>query len=185
MARQRDGHIDCDEGWTVETLRRHYDSILYERERRIEERAHAIEAAFQTSLKSLEKASETALATANTAVQKAESAAEKRFESVNEFRNTLSDQQRNLMPRSEVTVTIEALENQIASVAAANANKIDALEKQLDKLQAERLGVKGGWGYAVGVVGFLFILASLIVAGTAALKILSPADHIVQVPSTK
>jgi hypothetical protein len=25
---------------------------------------------------------------------------------------------------------------------------------------AERHGVQGGWGYAVGVVGFLFLLAS-------------------------
>lgn len=92
-----------------------------------------------------------ALAAADRAVMKAETAAEKRFESVNEFRNTLSDQQRNLMPRSEVTAIVTAL-----------SDKIDVATKQLDALQAERVGIKGGWGYAVGVVGFVAIVITLI-----------------------
>jgi hypothetical protein len=70
--------------------------------------------------------------------------------SVNEFRNTLADQQRNLIPRSEVEV-----------IARGMADKIAVIQKELDGLRAERVGVKGGYGLAVGVVGFVLTLVSI------------------------
>ena len=41
-------------------------------------------------------------------------------------------------------------------------DKIAAVEKQMDSLIAERQGIKGGYGYAVGIVGFVLAIASLI-----------------------
>src|SRR4026207_456854 len=96
---------------------------------------------------------------AERAVTEAELATEKRFESVNEFRGTLDNQQRTLIPRSEVTVLIEGVNEKIAN-----------LTKIVDAMQAERAGIKGGWGYAVGVVGLLLALGSL---GLIGLKFLS------------
>lgn len=57
-----------------------------------------------------------ALASSDKAVLKAETAAERRFESVNEFRATLSDQQRDLATKSEVNLRITALEDRINGV---------------------------------------------------------------------
>jgi predicted transcriptional regulator len=126
-------------GWTVETAMQHVLALIGANDHRYEQRF--IDA---------ERAVSYALAAAKEAVIKAEQAAEKRFESVNEFRNTLSDQQRNLLPRSEADRAF-----------AAMAEKIRALEKQHDTLVAERLGVRGGWGYAVGVIGLVITLFSL------------------------
>ena len=90
------------------------------------------------------------LRVAKEAIGKAENATERRFEGVNEFRAQLDTQQRTFIPRSEVQV-----------MESAAMNRIAAIEKQFDALAAERAGIKGGWGYAVGVIGFIFILVSL------------------------
>lgn len=100
---------------------------------------------------SLEKAVGLALNTSDKAVQKAETAIEKRLDGVNEFRATLADQQRLLMPRAEVEVIVLAMNERIA-----------VLTKQLDALNSERTGIKGGWGYAVGVVGLVLIIISIV-----------------------
>jgi len=70
--------------------------------------------------------------------------------SVNEFRSTLADQQRTLMPRAEVEVLVNSMNERIAG-----------LKQQIDTLQSERQGIKGGWGYAVGVVGFVLAVLAL------------------------
>lgn len=82
------------------------------------------------------------------AILKAEGASERRFEGVNEFRNTLSDQQRTLMPRSEVEVMRDSM-----------AERVNALKEQMDRLLAERQGIKGGWALAAGAVTFVLGLA--------------------------
>ena len=127
-------------GWTVETVRDHLESVIALHDRRYEQR-----------FADQQQAVEAALSAAKEAVIKAETAAEKRFEGVNEFRAALGDQQRLLMPRSEADRAITAL-----------SEKLLALEKQFDGLVAERQGLRGGWGYAVGVIGFVLALASLI-----------------------
>ncbi len=144
----------CD-GWTVETLKEYIESLLAERAVRIEQRIDTIESSIALGFTQSANAVKSALDAADRAVQKAETAAEKRFESVNEFRNTLGDQQRNLIPRTEAQVLINAL-----------ADKISDLTKQLDMLQAERAGIKGGWGYAVGVIGFVMTIAGLLMLFT-------------------
>jgi hypothetical protein len=61
-----------------------------------------------------EKAVAAALAAAKEAVAKAEAAAEKRFDSVNEFRAALKDQQGTLIPRTEVDVRLKSMDAKIA-----------------------------------------------------------------------
>jgi hypothetical protein len=65
----------------------------------------AIEQRFQLS----KAAVSDALEAAKEAVNKAESATEKRFASVNEFRSTLSDQAAQLMPRAEAQARFETI----------------------------------------------------------------------------
>lgn len=150
------------EGWSVDTALDYILSLIAANDKRYEQRYEASQKALDAALTAQKEATQAAfaaqkegisaaLAAADRAVQKAEASAEKRFESVNEFRSTLADQQRNLIPRSEVGVMISAL-----------TEKINALEKVIDKMEAERMGIKGGWGYAVGVVGLVMALAALI-----------------------
>jgi len=107
-----------------------FREIMDERDKRYEQRFTA-----------QEKAVEDALSAAKEAVLKAENATEKRFEGVNEFRNTLADQQRTLMPRAEAELRIKALE--------------DAFKVRV----GESSGFKSGWALAIGII--LFAVAVL------------------------
>lgn len=100
---------------------------------------------------SSEKAVSAALAAADRAVQKAETASEKRFDSVNEFRNTLADQQRTLMPRGEVEVLFKAVNE-----------KLDLMGKRLDKTEGIKTGSSNTWGYVVGLIGVLVAVFTLL-----------------------
>jgi hypothetical protein len=137
-------------GWTITTVLTYLSDIIGSNDRRYDQRFNDMHAINNQRFEAQEKAVMAAMQAASTAVSKAEVAAEKRLDAVNEFRGTLADQQRNLMPRSEVLVTIQAM-----------ADRMTTLEKQLDTLQGERRGISGGWGYAVGVVGFVLTLLSL------------------------
>lgn len=124
----------------IDKQAKRYDEMLNERDTRYQQRfeATAIYVAFGFS-------------SAEKAITKAEIATEKRFEGVNEFRSQLGDQQRTFMPRAEVLVMESAVTNRLAAV-----------EKRVDTLLAERAGIRGGWGYAVGVVGFVLTVVSLV-----------------------
>ncbi len=145
---------DRNPEWTIDTLRAHITSLIEGNDKRYEERFITSQKALELGLAAAKSEIAAALAAADRAVQKAEAATEKRFESVNEFRGTLDNQQRTLIPRSEVDVLVSGLNE-----------KISQLTKQMDNLSAERIGIKGGWGYAVGALGFVLTLGSLALIG--------------------
>lgn len=93
---------------------------------------------------------EAALAGQEKAVAKAENAAERRFEGVNEFRAQLGDQQRTLMPRQECEVRLKALESQIETLSNAYIERAGA-----------KAGARDSWAYIVGAIGVLIALLTL------------------------
>ena len=76
-----------------------------------------------------------ALAAADKAVSK-ETAAEKRFESVDEFRQTLCDQTRSLVSKVEFD-----------AVRDSSAVRIADLASRLDKTEGKAVGLNAGWVY--------------------------------------
>lgn len=97
-----------------------------------------------------EKAVQAALAAADRATAKAETASEKRFEGVNEFRASLSDQSRLLMPRAESEQIVKSLEAKIA-----------ALEERVSARDNRGLGMGAlaGWIVAgIATVGALLAM---------------------------
>jgi predicted transcriptional regulator len=89
-----------------------------------------------------------ALAAAQKAVDKAEAASERRFESVNEFRATLSDQARLLMPRLEAEQQFKTLRE-----------LIDTLTARVNSRDDRGIGSAQLWLWivaAVGIVGTVF-----------------------------
>jgi hypothetical protein len=125
MAVEREG------GWTVETLRRHMEAMLDAADKRYEQRF---------------------LAQAD-ATLKAESASEKRFDSVNEFRGSLDDMVHTLMPRTE---------SEARHTAASE--KIDLLQARLDKSEGSGAGMRQGWTLVVGAIATVGVVMSLIAA---------------------
>jgi hypothetical protein len=95
--------------WTTDTLKQYYDQRMIDQEK-------AVAAAFDAS---------------NKAIEKSETASEKRFASVNEFRQTLTDQATTFLPRQEAD-----------RVTASNAEKIQALTDRLNRMDAQGEGSK-------------------------------------------
>jgi len=130
-----------DDGtWTIGTVREHVLALLAANDRRYEQR-----------FADQQMAVNAALSAAKEAVTKAEDAAERRFNSVNEFRATLGDQQRTLLPRSEYVAAHGSL-----------IREIEALRNDISELKQERLGILSWIGSAVGVIAFLSLLGGLI-----------------------
>lgn len=116
--------------WTVETLRQHIVEIiagqsrlLAEMDLRYQQRFDAQSKALDAALLAAQVAVNTALQSAKEAVAKAEVAAERRFESVNEFRGQLTDQAATFMPRVEAEQRI-----------ATNGDRISAVDTRLNEL---------------------------------------------------
>lgn len=126
--------------WDTENLKEYFEKVLDEHELRYSQR-------FESSTVAVNAA----LAAAKEAVIKAENATEKRFASVNEFRNTLSDQQRTLMPRTEVELLNKGLNDRI--VILENISTQDAGK---DK------GQQVLWGYVVGIIGITIAILTFI-----------------------
>jgi len=126
-------------GQTHDFTPRELHSIMGERERANGQRFDA-----------QEKAVSAALAAAKEAVAKAEAAAEKRFDSVNEFRNTLKDQQLTLAPRAEMEIRFHALDE-----------KLRALELRQAQIISKADGATWLWGVIVAVAGLLFGISTI------------------------
>lgn len=106
---------------------------------------------YSQRFESADRAVSAALAAADRAVAKAEAASEKRFESVNEFRNTLADQQRTLMPRAEIEVLLKAI-----------GDRVDGLSTRLEKTEGTQVGTRNTLGYVVGIGGIMIAVVSVI-----------------------
>ena len=98
------------------------------------------------------EATKSALAASDRAVNKAEVASEKRFDAVNEFRATLSDQQRNLMPRNEVEILINGLNEKVDSLSMAAISK-----------QSEGVGQRTGMATAALIAGVVSAVVGVLV----------------------
>ena len=85
------------------------------------------------------------------AVSKAEVASEKRFDSVNEFRKTLSDQTATFATRADLDAAKELL-----------SSKVDGLKTRADRGAGTIAGVGTSWGYLIGVAGFLTAVIALV-----------------------
>lgn len=127
-------------------------SLIAERDRLYNLRADLQDKANMQRFESMERANSLALSVAKDAVSKAETAAEKRFDSVNEFRSTLKDQQQTLMPRVEAESRLKGIEERMALI-----------QNRLDIITGNKQGTDWLWGVliaaAIGaaiIFGFLF-----------------------------
>lgn len=102
--------------WTVETLKLHFEALLDQRDKQIA----------------------LALSAAEKAVTKAEAATEKRFDSVNEFRQTLTDQNKTF----------------------ASAERVDGIMQRLDKIEGRAGGMSDGWRWILLGLGIIIAAAT-------------------------
>lgn len=173
-----------DVGWTVTTLKayadaafafvqRQFDQLRGHYNMRLEEIDRRYEARFQAQ----EKAISAALSSTQAAVSKAEIAYDKRFDGVNEFRETLADQQRTLMPRAE-SLALHAATQEKFEVSAANRllmmpraecvasltalqEKYDSLQARIDRGEGRTGGLAAGGQILIAGVGLILTLLTI------------------------
>lgn len=125
-------------GWTFETLKEHLQALMAERDHRNQQRFDG-----------QEKAVAAALQAAKEAVEKAETAANKRFDSANEFRQQLNDQAATFMPRLEAEQRI-----------GQQAERLAGIESRMERQGGRQEGA-GRFG------GTMVSIASLLIAAVA------------------
>ncbi len=92
-----------------------------------------------------------AFSAAQTAVNKAESSAEKRFDSVNEFRNQLKDQQSTFIQKPEFDARVKSLDD-----------KLNTMQTYVTNSQGRSEGTNSLWTMLIGVGGLIVgILAAI------------------------
>ena len=96
------------------------------------------------------------------AIEKAEAANEKRFEGVNEFRNTLRDQQSTFMTRHEFDTAHKSLQDMVNANSKTQGDIILSQKERIDKLEALKQGGQNVWVLIVGVVAIATSLISFV-----------------------
>lgn len=96
------------------------------------------------------------------AIEKANTATEKRFEGVNEFRNTLSDQQRTFIPRTEYEAGHKNLNDMLTNEIKNLSNIIFTQKERIDAIANRKEGGNIMWILIVGVGGFVMGIISFV-----------------------
>lgn len=147
--------------WNIDSLKVYLEALIHANTERIgavieandkrnrdryEENHYFVKAQAEWSQEALKAA----LAASERAILKVETNTNARFDSVNEFRGTLSDQQRLLIPRSEAEFRINSLEQQIRAIASRQ-----------DIQEGGKRGSHEGWGWAAAVVGLIIAVVTI------------------------
>jgi hypothetical protein len=106
-----------DTQWTIESIRDHFNRLIDVNDRRYEQRFADLKVAVDLAFAAQKELVQSALLSAERAVTKAENAAEKRFDSQNEFRGSLEDQARTFMPRAEAEIVFKSLVDRIQALS--------------------------------------------------------------------
>jgi CHASE3 domain sensor protein len=133
-----------DNEWTIGTLYEHLSQVLAERDQRYEQR-----------FADLEKSLTVALAASEKAILKAESATERRFEAVNEFRSTLSDQATQFVTSAENDATILRI-----------SDRLEELANRVNRAEGRGIGLNAGWVYLLAGIAALGTIVSIYLAMT-------------------
>lgn len=140
-------------------LKEYFTLWLETFERLMEERDKRYEARF----KAADEKTSLALASSDKALSKAEAATEKRFEGVNEFRDTLRDQAGTFITRSEVSARNSAYDDKLETIRKEiqflrEANQIGIGRKEV--VVESKNDIKWGIGIAVAIglnlIGLLY-----------------------------
>jgi hypothetical protein len=136
-----------------QTIREHYDKLILEFDRRYLDRFAAIEQNVTTAFLAQEKA-----------INKADIANEKRFDSVNEFRGQQGDMQRTLMPRAEAEALFKSMNETMVALSKSMNDKIDSLTIRVGAREAMGTGQQQVWGYVAAIIGVVVGLAGIVLA---------------------
>ena len=136
-------------GWTIDTLHAFFIRILeekdqqqVERDNRYQQRFEAQQEALHSALAATEKTLNATLTAAEKASLKTEVALDKRFDSVNEFRKTLTDQAATFFTRAEGDARFDSINGKLMDNTAmhgafASQQEHNALISEVSRLELD------------------------------------------------
>jgi hypothetical protein len=153
---------DPTNGGLKVTLKVYFEEKLGTLKTYCDARFDAANLAVAAALAAAKEAVAAAFESSKEAIAKAEAAAERRFESVNEFRGQLKDQQATFLPRSEA----ESRFNQHRDLIDAQAKQIAELQRgesrgEGSKLTQQNTRLQTNWLLGLIVMGGLNLLGLL------------------------
>ena len=135
-----------------------FESLLAASDKAVTTAMAASDRAVSAAMVASDRAISTAMSASEKAVLKAEAAADRRFESVNEFRNTLADQQTTFSRISEVNIRFEGIEGKLDSAVKALNDKFDIVEKIQITSKSWFSGVSSAWIFITGAIILMIYL---------------------------
>lgn len=152
-----------ESGWTTDTLKEYTDRRLEDVERSIEVALNAHDNLVNTQIDAMNNtinkdrdSYKQRFEASQTAIDKSEQASEKRFESVNEFRKTLSDQTNSFLPRVEYHAHHSALVDRVTEMN----DRINRSEGQTSGSQITTSKFYGAIAAVVGILTIIVLLAN-------------------------
>ena len=153
------------------TDREYFTAIINEHDRQYQQRFEA-----------QEKALAAALSSAKEAVDKANAASEKRFDSVNEFRNSLKDQAAAFLPRPEYAASQKQVADQISAILSSQVprsehetrwqaevtqfkniqDRIEQLSQRAYTISGQSEGSAWLWGIIAGGIGLAAAMITVV-----------------------
>jgi hypothetical protein len=112
---------------------------------------------FKLLIDAAEKKNELRFQSQQQAVNKAESAAEKRFESVNEFRRTLSDQTATFLTRNEYGIQQQSILERFEAISS----RVAALDKTVGEIREHGSGKNAVWTSLPAIIAVAISLVTL------------------------
>ena len=184
-------------GWSVDTLHSHLirmmnaqRQLMDERDIRYQQRFDASQKALEAALASQQRSITDTLTAAerdqirrDTAVERdqarRDAANEKRFDSVNEFRKTLTDQAATFMPRGEAEAIVSTLSERMQALATSGQHwvtreemqatidrqteRIQELTNRMNRSEGQGLGVKENRSGIYAALGATVAIMSIII----------------------
>lgn len=143
----------------IKSIDEKFRLLIDEAEKRNGQRFDAQQEAVATAMIAQEKAVLAAMAAAEKAVTKAESSSEKRFESVNEFRKTLSDQTNSFLTRAEFNVQHSGLSEKIETASS----RINYIDKSIGEIKERGAGRSDIWGILISAISMVVSMGTLLI----------------------
>lgn len=129
-----------DDGWTLATLKKHFDDLR-----------NADKEAITTALSAAEKAVAAAMAASEKAILKAETAADKRAEASNEIRAAMVDQQKFFSNKDQTDLQFSNI-----------VHRVESLEQEIAAGKNRAAGIVQLWGMIGAVIGAVVLILGII-----------------------
>jgi SMC interacting uncharacterized protein involved in chromosome segregation len=119
----------------------------------VDDKLDNLEKAIDARFESVTLATNTALSSADKAIQKSDIATEKRLDAVNEFRNQQKDLITTFARKREMNILIGALRDDVR-----------ALQSRMDIMTGREVGAEENWGKIIALVGLTATVVGIVSA---------------------